>query len=111
MINECMEKNHHFGIVRNKDESLASIGCTAEIINVLKKYPDGRINILTEGKKRFEVLNINQDRSFLQADVLYLEDEDQAAGAADLETALRLHGEIMQLAGAQPETIRKEDAA
>ncbi|HEX6804779.1 MAG TPA: LON peptidase substrate-binding domain-containing protein [Terriglobales bacterium] len=111
MINECLEQNHHFGIVRTKDESLASIGCTAEIINVLKKYPDGRMNILTEGKKRFEVLNINQDRSFLQADVFYLEDEDQAAGAADLESALRLHGEIMQLAGAQPETIRKEDAA
>jgi ATP-dependent Lon protease len=78
---------------------------------VLKTYPDGRMNILTEGKKRFEVLQVNQERSFLQADVFYLEDESAPAKTAELESAIRLHGEIMQLAGAQPEDIEKADAA
>lgn len=111
MINECLDQNRHFGIVRSKDESLATIGCTAEIINVLKKYPDGRMNILAEGKRRFEVLQINQERPFLRAEVFYLEDDDQPAPPAALETALQLHGEIMQVAGAQPETIHKEDVS
>lgn len=111
MINECLDQNRHFGIVRSKDESLATIGCTAEIINVLKKYPDGRMNILAEGKRRFEVFEINQERPFLRAEVFYLEDDDQPAAPAALETALQLHGEIMQVAGAQPETIHKEDVS
>lgn len=111
MVNECLDQNRHFGIIRSKDESLATIGCTAEILNVLKKYPDGRMNILAEGKKRFEVLQINQERSFLQADVFYLEDDEQPAGEPELATALRLHREIMQLAGAQPEEIGKADAS
>lgn len=106
MVNECLTQNRHFGIIRSKGEAVASIGCTAEIINVLKTYPDGRMDILTEGKRRFEVLQMHQERGFLQADVIYLEDDDDPADAPALDTALRLHGEIMQLAGAQPEETR-----
>lgn len=110
MINECLTQNRHFGIVRSKGEAVASIGCTAEIINILKTYPDGRMDILTEGKRRFEVLETNQERSFLQADVIYLDDDDDPADAIALETALRLHGEIMRLAGAQPESAGDTEA-
>ena len=111
MIKECLDQNRHFGILRSHGESLATIGCTAEIINVLKTYPDGRMNILTEGKRRFEVLAINQERSFLQAEVFYLDDESESAPASELETALRLHGQIMQLAGAQAEDMTNADRA
>ena len=69
------------------------------------------MNILTEGKKRFEVLTINQERSFLQAEVFYLDDESETAAGTDLETALRLHGQIMQLAGAQAEDMTHVDRA
>src|SRR6266567_8466394 len=79
MIAECLDHQSVFGIIRTKEESLATIGCTAEIMNVLKKYPDGRMNILAEGKKRFEVLQVNQERAFLRADVFYLHDEDDPA--------------------------------
>jgi Lon protease-like protein len=105
MIKECLDRKSVFGMIRSKEESLANIGCTAEIMNVLKKYPDGRMDILVEGKKRFEVLQVNQERSFLQAEVFYLEDENQPAAADDIKKALRLHQEIMELAGAQPETF------
>ncbi len=111
MIKECLDHKSAFGIIRSKEESLANIGCSAEIMNVLKKYPDGRMNILAEGKKRFEVLQVNQTRAFLEAEVFYLEDENEPAAAADVEKAVRLHQEIMQLAGAQPETIEAAETA
>jgi Lon protease-like protein len=111
MINECLDQNRHFGIIRSHGESIATIGCTAEILNVLKKYPDGRMNILAEGKRRFEVLQVNQERSFLQGEVFYLDDENEPAPAKDIEAALQLHKDIMQLAGAQPEAMQATDAA
>ena len=111
MIMECLDRKSVFGMIRSKDEKLASIGCTAEIINVLKKYPDGRMDILAEGKKRFEVLQVNQDRAFLQADVFYLDDEDSPALAADIKKAIALHQEIMALAGAQPEDVEESETA
>ena len=110
MIKECIEQKKHFGLIRSHGESLATIGCTAEILQVLKTYPDGRMDILTEGNKRFEVLQLNQERSFLQAEVFFLEDEEHPAASEDIASAVRLHGEIMQLAGAQPEHEEEEDA-
>jgi Lon protease-like protein len=111
MIKECLDQKRPFGIVRAKEEAFVSTGCSAEIINVLKSYPDGRMNILVEGQQRFEVLQINQERSFLQAEVFYLDDENEPAAKADVEKALRLHGEIMQLAGARAEESEKTNAA
>jgi Lon protease-like protein len=111
MIKECLEKKTPFGIIRAKQESFVNTGCTAEIINVLKTYPDGRMNILVEGQKRFEVLQVNQERSFLQAEVFYLEDEAGPAAAADIEKALALHGEIMALAGAKTEETERTNAS
>ena len=105
MVNECLKQKRPFGIVRTKEEGFVNVGCTAEIINVLKTYSDGRMNILAEGQKRFEVLQVNRERSFLQAEVFYLVDDDEndVPLAVEQEKAVRLHGEIMELAGAQPE--------
>jgi Lon protease-like protein len=110
MIKECLDRKRPFGIVRVKEEqAFVNTGCTAEIINVLKSYPDGRMNILVEGQKRFEVLQVNQERSFLQAEVFYLEDESEPAASSEVKKALQLHGEIMQLAGAQPQETEQSD--
>jgi Lon protease-like protein len=103
MISECLDHSQHFGVVRGKDQELSEIGCTAEILTVTKKYPDGRMDIVTEGPARFEVIQLNQERSFLQAEVLYLQDEPEIASQEEMAQAMKLHGEIMTLAGAEPE--------
>src|SRR5213593_431726 len=109
MISECLAQEKPFGVVRVKEEGVAEIGCTAEIITVTKKYPDGRMDIVTEGRERFEVMHMDQERSFLRAEVLYLRDEPATATAAEIERALNLHGEIMGLAGAAPEKAAEID--
>lgn len=103
MISECLDRKKSFGIVRAKEEGVAEIGCTAEIITVAKKYPDGRLDILTQGRERFEVMQVSQERSFLQAEVLYLRDEPGQASPEDIAQAVKLQGEIMQLAGSAPD--------
>ncbi len=102
MIAECVERSKPFGVVRAKDEGIAETGCTAEIVSVSKKYEDGRMDIITQGRERFEVVQVNQVRSFLQAEVIYLRDEAGGATAEEKAQAMRLHGEIMALAGARP---------
>jgi Lon protease-like protein len=109
MISECLDRNQHFGVVRGKDQELAEVGCTAEILTVTKKYPDGRMDIVTEGRARFEVLQLNQERSFLRAEVLYLHDEPESPSKEEIAQAMKLHGEIMTLAGAEPEKSSEID--
>lgn len=111
MVSECLSQEKRFGVVRAKDEGVAEIGCTAEILTVTKKYSDGRMDIVTEGRERFEVMQVNQDRSFLQAEVLYLRDEPGKATADELAQAQKLHGEIMTLAGAEPEKLSEVEGS
>ena len=75
MIGECLAEHRNFGVVRAIEQGLADVGCTAEITTVVKEYPDGRLDLVTEGRKRFELLRVNQERSFLQAEVLMISDE------------------------------------
>jgi uncharacterized protein len=102
MIGECLERNQAFGVVRAKEGAVAEIGCTAEIVTVTKKYEDGRMDIVTLGHDRFEVLHVNHERAFLQAEVVYLRDEAGTASPEEISQAMKLHSEIMTLAGAQP---------
>ncbi|HYA24406.1 MAG TPA: LON peptidase substrate-binding domain-containing protein [Terriglobales bacterium] len=109
MIGECLQGSQVFGVVRAKEGGVAEIGCTAEIMTVTKKYDDGRMDIVTLGRDRFEVLHVSQERSFLQAEVLYLRDEPSAASPEEVSQAMKLHTEIMTLAGAQPADVSEID--
>jgi len=100
MIGECRANNAPFGVVRALEEGLAEIGCTAEIVSVTKEYPDGRLDLIAEGRKRFEVLELNRKRSFLQAEILLIADEPGTTTPEDKTRAIRAHFEILSLAGA-----------
>ncbi len=111
MISECLNRKKSFGVVRAKEEGVAEIGCTAEIITVAKKYPDGRMDIIAEGRERFEVMQVSQERPFLQAEVLFLRDEPGQASSEEIAQALKLQGEIIQLAGTAPPSRSQTDSS
>ena len=101
MIGECMVAKSTFGVVRSQGETLAEVGCTAEILEVTKSYDDGRLDILTQGRQRFELMDLNQERSFLQAEVAYFEDEPGATEKPEIERAIRLYHEVLEVAGVE----------
>jgi Lon protease-like protein len=103
MIGECLEQKKQFGVVRAHEEGIAELGCTAEIIQVVKRHEDGKLDIVTVGRHRFEVVEVNHDRSFLQAEVLFVEDEAGTATKEQVARALELHKEIMAVAGNESE--------
>ena len=108
MIAECLAQKKPFGVVRSSSDGVADIGCTAEIMSVTRKYDDGRMDILTRGVDRFEVIHVNEDRPFLQAEISVVRDEDEDEGEPDnpaaqmVTRAVRLHAEIAKLAGEEP---------
>jgi len=104
MIGECLAEHALFGVVRALELGIAEVGCTAEIIAVAKKYSDGRLDLVVEGRSRFEVLELNQERSFLRAEIMPIPDEPGVPAQADTDRAIRLLGEILTLAGAEQET-------
>jgi uncharacterized protein len=109
MIAECLEQKRPFGMVRAKENALASIGCSATILNVIKKYDDGRLDIAAEGVKRFEIESLNQERSYLQGEVTYFDDEPSQVGSAPRQTLIQLHEQLFSALGQNAEIKRDAD--
>ena len=104
MIGECLEKQSEFGIILAKDNSLVNTGCTAVVTNVIKRYDDGRMDIQTGGRRRFEVLFIDQERSFLRAATQFFDDEDPAATeTGDRQHVLDLYTQVLGLLFTDPD--------
>jgi Lon protease-like protein len=110
MIGECLAQHRTFGVVRAVEQGLAEVGCTAEIVTVVKEYTDGRLDLVTEGRKRFELLRVDEERSFLRAEVLMIDDEPGAPRAEDTSRAVQLHSELLAIAGAKQDLSAADPA-
>jgi len=110
MVAECLAQNRTFGVVRAIEQGLADVGCTAEIVTIVKEYPDGQLDLVAEGRKRFEIVGVNQERSFLQAEVLMIEDEPGAPPQEDAARAVELHSELLAIAGAKQDLSAADPA-
>jgi Lon protease-like protein len=100
MVAGCVDRDEPFGIVRAQIEGLAVIGCTAKIVKVLQRYPDGRLDILCEGGDRFEIELLDNSRAYLQAEIDDFLDDVPASTRAEREQCTGLHFEVMELIGA-----------
>jgi Lon protease-like protein len=103
MIGECLQAKtsglgrQDFGVVLAKGEEISNLGCTAQIVSLTRKYDDGRMDILTVGKRRFEILLTNEEKSYLRASVEFFDDEGPSTpGEAEAENAIHLFREIMR---------------
>ena len=62
MVGEAIRDNSEFGIVLAKDDGIVNAGCTVMVEKVLQMYPDGRMDILTRGQRRFEIVSLNEEK-------------------------------------------------
>src|SRR5436305_7394079 len=108
MISECLEQKRPFGMVRAQKDSLAEVGCTAVILNVLKKYEDGELDIATQGKQRFEIVQLNQERAFLQGEVILFDDEPSQVATDDLDAVIKLHEQLLTILGQEAQIERDQ---
>jgi Lon protease-like protein len=119
MIARCIGRREEFGVVLVRGESaregeeeqssaIASVGCTAEIVKVVKRYEDGRMDILTMGQTAFRLKHLYEDEPFFEGDVEFLDDDARGA-APEIQRKLlhayeRCYVLIHGRASAQPET-------
>jgi len=75
MVGRCMNETIEFGVILAAEKGVAHIGCTAEIAVKLKDYPDGRMDIMTEGRSVFQMLELLEEKEYYEAMVDYLADD------------------------------------
>ncbi|MCC8153761.1 MAG: endopeptidase La [Tannerellaceae bacterium] len=81
LVKEAVKKKALIGVVCQKEmnvedpgmDDLYSVGVVADIVRVLE-MPDGTTTVILQGKKRFQLNNLNQQEPFLQGEISILED-------------------------------------
>ena len=99
MIAFCLGDESPFGIVLVKEEELQKIGCTASIEEVIARYPDGKMDILVAGGKRFHVQEIDEEKSYLRANVTDLQEPEEPLEKETRERVITQHMRLLELAG------------
>jgi len=102
MIGNAIRDHSEFGVVLAREDGIVSAGCTVMVEKVLETYPDGRMDILTRGLRRFEIVELSGEKDYLQAEVSFFDDDDPAPPPAELrQQALSYYGAMNSLAASQ----------
>jgi len=75
MIGLCLREHLEFGIILAASKAVATLGCTAEILEKVKDYSDGRMDILTEGRAVFRLNELIDEKEYYEGNVEYVGDE------------------------------------
>mgnify|MGYP001814765993 FL=1 len=102
MIGECLADDKVFGIVYFDGQKMCSAGCSARVQEVLKKYPNGRLDIVTRGERRFIVGQLDESKPYLQATVDYFDDDPEKPDADMQRDAHRGIMLLNQVVGLKP---------
>ena len=91
LVGGAIRDQSEFGIVLAHENGIGNAGCTVKVEKLLQMYPDGRMDILTRGQRRFEIVTINEEKDYLQAEVSFFDDEDDAVASPELRAQALLH--------------------
>ena len=91
MVKDCLQQKSEFGMLLSMPKGVARVGCTAEIIEVVNRYPDDRMDILTIGRAPFRVVELFPDNPLLEGQVDYLEDRGSPANPSVQRALVELY--------------------
>jgi Lon protease-like protein len=104
MLDHCLEAGEPFGIVlRDEEGGARSIGCTAEVDEVLERAEDGRMNIVVSGGTPFRVLDRFEGAGYPAGEVELLDAESELPERDEEAASLarRAFRELASQAGAE----------
>jgi len=76
MVRECLDTKSPFGVLLAVQDGVVRVGCTAEILEVIKQFEDGRMDIITVGRAPFRILELFAQDPLLEGTIDFLEDHE-----------------------------------
>ena len=101
MISECLAGDRPFGIVHFDGQAVRSAGCTARVSEVIKRYSDGRLDIMTRGEQRFVIRELMEDKPYMEARIEFFEDEKESPAVDE-------HSKLLSTAESLLQQMRKD---
>jgi Lon protease-like protein len=101
LIGECLARDGEFGLVFADERGLREIGTLAAIAEVLERFPDGRLNIMIEGRERIRLVELTKGRAFHTAEVEHVGDSDDPPDDDDVARALEQFTRLKEITSSE----------
>jgi Lon protease-like protein len=103
MIADVSRAHSEFGVALAGEKGIVNTGCTATVEKVLKKYPDGRLDLISVGRRRFEIILLNDEKPYLRGAVEYFDDEGSDPIAPEVrERVFNSYNDLRSIEDAEP---------
>lgn len=131
MVGKCLAEESEFGVTWEQEieaegseageeatppvhgKGWSQVGCTARILRVLHHYPDGRMDILARGERRFAIEAVDLEScEYAQAEVGFFDDDPRAdddLSSSERDQLLELHRRVLSLQGQTMEEPAPQD--
>jgi Lon protease-like protein len=90
MIGDAIRGNTEFGVVLAGEKGIANTGCTAIVDRVVERRDDGRIDLISAGRRRFEIQSLDQEKAYLRGAVEFFDDEGGESETAGADRGLQV---------------------
>jgi ATP-dependent Lon protease len=108
LIGECLDRGRLFGLVLSDDEGMREVGTRAAVVEVLERFPDGRLNVVVEGRGRFRLRELTEGRTYATAEVEPLEDEAEQPTEEERAACLAAYDRVVEAAEAELDDFDRE---
>lgn len=117
MVAYCLEspRSRPFGISYILSEgnrgSLCRVGCALIVEDVLKRYDDGRLDIVARALSRYELHQMVHRKSYFEAQISFFEDDKEAPKptTTDVERIVTLLCRLSELRSGRPHLVDPSD--
>lgn len=104
MMSDIVPAGTEFGVVLVKEGGIVNVGCTARVERILRHYPDGRLDLLAVGQRRFQIASLDENKSYLRAEVEFFNDDDASEIPSELhEKAVAAYRLLIENSGENEE--------
>jgi Lon protease-like protein len=105
LIGECLDFGNDFGLLLEDDEGMREVGTRCRVVEVIDRFPDGRLNVVVEATERFQLLEVTDRRAFRTAEVETLPDESDTPLEDEVEEVLAAYARVVAAAEAELEDL------
>jgi Lon protease-like protein len=105
LIGECLDTGSEFGLVLEDEAGMRDVGTRCGVVEVLDRFPDGRLNVVVQAHERFRLLGVTEGRSFTTAEVTGVDDEGETPSEQEVEECVAAYERVVKAADADLEDL------
>lgn len=107
MVARCLEwqklgpEQGLFAVNYAREGRLETVGCAVSIEKIVREYPDGRLDIMTIGRRRYRGGRVIREQIYQQIEADFFDDFMTSIDTGLREQAVALHCRLLEIVGKQ----------